>query len=134
MKDTELLKLVQVVHSLSVVSTNFSHTLQAIADLSTDNEERVSALIASNLLLFQILLRQVGIPPSEFAVAIERHLGEGPGLEKLNAILRLHVETCHRAQESLTAGEPHNRESPHPHPKWFRGVIDGGLESGKRPE
>jgi len=121
----DLLKILDAIKALALANNSFSKSLSTLSQLAVNGDARLTGVSTANLLLFQLLLKHLGIPPAEFAEEIRQHIQDEPGLEHTNAELRLHIEACDIADQAAreAGGRP---KSTHRLPAWCQGVIQGG--------
>jgi hypothetical protein len=127
-EQTDLLKILEAIKALALANNSFSHSLSTLGQLFVEGETRLTGVSTANLLLLQLLLKRLGIPPAEFAEEIRQHIHDQPGLEQTNAELRLHIEACAIADQAAREAGSHAR-STHQLPAWCQGVIQGGRET-----
>jgi hypothetical protein len=124
-EQADLLKILDAIKALALANNSFSHSLSALSQLFVEGDARLTGVSTANLLLVQLLLKRLGIPPAEFAEEIRQHIHDAPGLEHTNAELRLHVEACAIADQAAREAGGHGK-STHRLPAWCQGVIQGG--------
>ena len=110
--------------NLLSAAENNSSAIEALARSTRSNREYIEALVHTQVVLFQLLMKEMDIAPE----TMEAHLTalstnqETPAA--VRTLLQLHGDACAAAVSEDTA--PKKKR-----PDWYKGVIDG--DSAEEP-
>jgi hypothetical protein len=118
------------VQNLLTAAENNSSAIEALARSSRSNREYIEALVHTQVVMFQLLMKEMDLSPK----TMEAHFNALSSNEETPAavrtLLQLHGEACAAATAEDEATPKKKR------PDWYQGVIDGdnGEESGQQAQ
>ncbi len=104
--------------NLLSAAENNSSAIEALARSSRSNREYIEALVHTQVVTFQLLMKEMDIPPETMEAHLVALSNSEETPQAVRTLLQLHGEAC-----ATAVSEDENRKKKRP--DWYQGVIDG---------
>ena len=105
--------------NLLSATENNSTAIEALARSSRSNREYLEALVHTQVVLFQLLLKELDLPPEIMVSHLSSLASNEETPANVRSLLQLHSDAC--SSITSNADQPDQK----PRPEWYQGIIDG---------
>jgi hypothetical protein len=95
----------ETLNSLTKVLMELQQSVEKLNHSVQFHQQRVEGLAASQVILFQVLMRHTGVDPADIVPELEQYIAKTPS-ESVRHQLQFHLKACEQTAEILHADGP----------------------------